>query len=53
MYIIMVRKYFVIRPLDKPSRRWKGNIKMGLREIGCEDRLRILSDLFTNSANDT
>jgi len=24
------------RPLGRPKRRWKDNIKMGVREVGCE-----------------
>jgi hypothetical protein len=24
------------RPLEKPRRRWKNNIKMDLQEVGCE-----------------
>ena len=24
------------RPLGRPSRRWEDNIKMDLREVGCE-----------------
>jgi hypothetical protein len=26
------------RPLGRPTRRWVDNIKMDLREIGCDDR---------------
>ena len=26
------------RPLGRPSRRWEDNIKMGLKEVGCDAR---------------
>ena len=26
------------RPLERPRRRWKDNIKMDLREVGCNSR---------------
>ena len=26
------------RPLGRPRRRWEDNIKMGLREVGCDPR---------------
>ena len=25
------------RPLGRPRRRWEGNVKMGLQEVGCGD----------------
>jgi len=37
MYRILVRKAEGKRPLGRHRRRWKGNIRMDLREIGCGD----------------
>jgi hypothetical protein len=34
VYNILVGKPEGKRPLRRPRRRWEGNIKMGLREIG-------------------
>jgi len=36
-HIISVRKPEWKRPLGRPRHRWKDNIRMDLREIGCED----------------
>jgi hypothetical protein len=35
-YRILVGKPEGKRPLERPRRRWVDNIKMGLREIGCD-----------------
>jgi len=35
-YSILVRKSEVKRPLGRPKRGWKDNIRMDLREIGWE-----------------
>jgi hypothetical protein len=34
------------RPLGRPRRRWEGNIKMDLREVGCggADRIDLAQD---------
>jgi hypothetical protein len=32
-----VKKHFRKWPLGRPRRRWEANIKMDLRDIGCED----------------
>jgi hypothetical protein len=32
----LVEKLEGRRPLGRPRRRWEDNIKMGLREVGCE-----------------
>jgi hypothetical protein len=36
VYVILVGKPEGKSPLGRPKRRWKDNIKMGLREIGLE-----------------
>jgi len=35
VYRVLVGKPEVKRPLGRPRRRWEGNIKMGLQEMGC------------------
>jgi hypothetical protein len=35
-YKILVGKPEGKRPLRRPRRRWKDNIKMDLKEVGCE-----------------
>jgi hypothetical protein len=35
-YRILVDKLEVKRPLGRPRHRWADNIKMDLREIGCD-----------------
>ena len=35
IYRVFVGKPEGKRPLGRPRRRWKDNIKMGLREVGC------------------
>jgi len=37
VYRILVRKSERMRPLGRPRRKWNGNIKMDLQEMGCED----------------
>jgi hypothetical protein len=37
VYRILVEKPEEKRPLGRPRRRWEGNIKMDLREIGLGD----------------
>jgi hypothetical protein len=36
VYRILVEKPEGNRPLGRPRRRWEGNIKLGLREIGID-----------------
>ena len=36
MHIVLVGKPEGKRPLGRPRRRWEDNIKMGLREEGCD-----------------
>jgi hypothetical protein len=36
VYRVLVRKTVGKRPLRRPRRRWKDNIKMDLQEVGCE-----------------
>ena len=35
-YRVLVGKLEDKRPLGRPSRRWKDDIKMNLREVGCD-----------------
>ena len=35
-YKVLVAKPEGKRPLGRPSHRWKDNIKMDLREVGCD-----------------
>ena len=35
VYRVFVAKPERKRPLERPRRRWDGNIKMDLREVGC------------------
>ena len=35
-YRILVGKPEGKRPLGRPRRRWEDNIKMGLRDVGCD-----------------
>jgi hypothetical protein len=35
VYRVLVGKPEGKRPLGRPRRRWKNNIKMGLQEVGC------------------
>jgi hypothetical protein len=35
IYRVLVGKPEGKRPLGRPRRRWKDNIKMGLKEVGC------------------
>ena len=35
VYRVMVGKPEGKRPLGRPRRRWKGNIKMDFQEVGC------------------
>ena len=35
MYRVLVGKPEGRRPLGRPRRRWKDNIRMDLREVGC------------------
>jgi hypothetical protein len=37
VYRVLVRRPEGKRPLGRPRRRWKGNIKMDLQEVGWED----------------
>jgi len=43
VYRVLVRKPEGKRPLGRPRRRWKGNIKMDLQElgVGCGDRMEL------------
>ena len=36
VYWVLVGKSEGQRPLGRPMRRWKDNIKMDLQEVGCE-----------------
>ena len=36
MYRVLTGKPEGKRPLGRPRRRWKNNIKMDLQEVGCE-----------------
>ena len=36
MHIVLVGKPEGKRPLGRPRRRWEDNIKMDLREVGCD-----------------
>ena len=36
-YRVLVGKPEGNRPLERPRRRWEDNIKMDLREVGCDD----------------
>jgi len=35
VYRLLVGKHEGKRPLGRPRRRWEGNIKMDLQEVGC------------------
>ena len=35
MYRVLVGKLEGKRPLGRPRRRWEGNIRMDLHEVGC------------------
>ena len=35
-YRVLVRKPEGMRPLGRPRHRWEDNIKMDLREVGCD-----------------
>ena len=37
-YRVLVGKLEGKRPLGRPRRRWEDNIKMDLREVGCDPR---------------
>ena len=37
-YRVLVGKPESKRPLGKPRHRWEDNIKMDLREVGCDSR---------------
>jgi hypothetical protein len=37
MYRVLVGKFEGKRPLGRPRRRWKDNIRMDLQEVGCGD----------------
>ena len=43
---VLVRKPKRKRPLGRPRRRWEGNIKMDLQEVGrgCEDWMELAQD---------
>ena len=45
---VLVRKPEGKRPLGRPRRRWKGNIKMDLQEVGmgCEDWMELAQDRY-------
>ena len=38
MYRVLERKPEGKRPLGRPKIRWENNIKMDLREVGCDPR---------------
>jgi len=35
VYKVLMRKHEGKRPLGRPRRRWEGNIKMDIQELGC------------------
>jgi hypothetical protein len=35
-YTILVRKLKEMRPLGRPRHRWQNNMRLDLRETGCE-----------------
>ena len=35
-YIVLLRKHEGNRPLGRPRNRWDDNIRMDLREVGCD-----------------
>ena len=35
-YRVLMRRPEIKRPLGRPRHRWKDNIKMDLREVGCD-----------------
>ena len=37
LYMVLVGKLEGNKPLGRPRRRWKDNIKMYLQEVGCGD----------------
>ena len=37
-YRVLVGNHEGKRPLGRPRRRWEDNIKMNLREVGCDSR---------------
>jgi hypothetical protein len=39
LYRVLVEKPQEKRPLGRPSRRWKDNIKIGFQEVGMGDRM--------------
>jgi hypothetical protein len=46
LYRVLVGKPEGKRPLGSPRRRWEGNIKMDLQEVGCRgvDRIELAQD---------
>ena len=46
VYRILVEKPEGKRPLGRPRRRWEGNIKLYLHEVGCGgiDRIELAQD---------
>ena len=59
MFRVLVWKREGKRPLGRPRRRWKNNIKMDIQEVGCEgmdwidlaqdrDRWRALGNVVMN-----
>jgi len=46
VYRVLVGKLEGKTPLGRPRRRWEGNIKMDLQEVGCEgmDRIGLAQD---------
>ena len=45
-YTVLLGKPEGKRPLGRPRRRWEDNIKMDLREVGCDpvDRIALAED---------
>ena len=43
-YRVLVGKREIKRPLGRPRRRWDDNIKMDLREVGCDRDWIILAE---------
>jgi hypothetical protein len=48
VYRVLLGKPEGRRPLGRPRRRWVGNIRMDLQEVGCEyvDRIGLAQDRY-------
>jgi len=41
LYWVLLGKLEGKRPLERPRRRWEGNIKMDLQKLGCMDWIEL------------